>query len=216
MKIITINLPEKYLDAIQTLINAKTYPSRSEAIRMALRNFLLNEQAFYKTLGSMKPMFLVESKKAPRMETIKPNIGKTEVREKEEQLAPEPFRSNKKPKQFINLFHGELYWNLIISFLYEKEMLNTNELNNLLGVNNGTITNEIRRLNMIHPKIIIENKTPNNMPSVYTLNKSMFDRLKNKTVREYFRGDRDLKVLQEKPVPVQNKQIHNCSINEEV
>lgn len=117
MKIITINLPEKYLDAIQTLIDAKTYPSRSEAIRMALRNFLLNEQAFYKTLGSMKPMFLVESKKAPRMETIKPNIGKTEV---------------------------------------------------------------------------------------------------NKTVREYFRGDRDLKVLQEKPVPVQNKQIHNCSINEEV
>ncbi|MHA2288597.1 MAG: ribbon-helix-helix domain-containing protein, partial [Promethearchaeota archaeon] len=39
MKIITINLPEKYLEAIQTLNDLGIYPSRSEAIRTALSEF---------------------------------------------------------------------------------------------------------------------------------------------------------------------------------
>ena len=43
MKIITINLPEKYLSAIQTLNDLGIYPSRSEAIRIALRDFLNEE-----------------------------------------------------------------------------------------------------------------------------------------------------------------------------
>ena len=43
MQIITINLPEKYLDAIQILNDYKIYPSRSEAIRIALKQFLANE-----------------------------------------------------------------------------------------------------------------------------------------------------------------------------
>ena len=47
MKIITINLPEKYLAAIQILQDNSIYPSRSEAIRSALRDFLTNELKFY-------------------------------------------------------------------------------------------------------------------------------------------------------------------------
>jgi len=43
VKIITINLPEKYLSAIQTLCTFGAYPSRSEAVRIALRDFLNNE-----------------------------------------------------------------------------------------------------------------------------------------------------------------------------
>ena len=43
MKIITINLPEKYLEAIQTLNDLGIYPSRSEAIRTALSEFLDEE-----------------------------------------------------------------------------------------------------------------------------------------------------------------------------
>jgi len=41
MQIITINLPEKYLAAIKTLNECGVYPSRSEAIRIALRDFLM-------------------------------------------------------------------------------------------------------------------------------------------------------------------------------
>ena len=43
MRIITINLPEKYLDAIQVLNDLGLYPSRSEAIRAALGDFLKDE-----------------------------------------------------------------------------------------------------------------------------------------------------------------------------
>lgn len=50
MKIITINLPEKYLSAIQILNDLDIYPSRSEAIRIALRDFLTNELKMYQEL----------------------------------------------------------------------------------------------------------------------------------------------------------------------
>ena len=50
MQIITINLPEKYLEAIQILNDYKIYPSRSEAIRNALERFLTNELKMDKEL----------------------------------------------------------------------------------------------------------------------------------------------------------------------
>lgn len=44
MKIITINLPESYLKAVDSLVgNEYLYPSRSEAIRVAVREFLIKE-----------------------------------------------------------------------------------------------------------------------------------------------------------------------------
>lgn len=46
MKIITINLPEKYLAAIQVLQDMGVYPSRSEALRVALKQFLVKELKF--------------------------------------------------------------------------------------------------------------------------------------------------------------------------
>lgn len=52
MKIITINLPEKYLAAIQTLNDLGIYPSRSEAIRIALGDFLEEELKMYHKLDN--------------------------------------------------------------------------------------------------------------------------------------------------------------------
>jgi len=62
MRIITINLPEKYLDAIQILNDLNIYPSRSEAIRIALDNFLKDELKMYEDLEENKFQMLVESK----------------------------------------------------------------------------------------------------------------------------------------------------------
>ena len=50
MKIITINLPELYLSAIQILNDLGVYPSRSEAIRIALKDFLDDELKLYENL----------------------------------------------------------------------------------------------------------------------------------------------------------------------
>ena len=62
MKIITINLPEKYLDAIQILNDMNLYPSRSEAIRTALSNFLSKELKMYNDLDDESFKILIRSK----------------------------------------------------------------------------------------------------------------------------------------------------------
>jgi antitoxin ParD1/3/4 len=44
MKIVTVNVPESYVDAINKLIGQEgLYPSRSELIRCAVRDFLIKE-----------------------------------------------------------------------------------------------------------------------------------------------------------------------------
>ena len=62
MKIITINLPEKYLQAIQILNDMGVYPSRSEAIRTALNEFLAKELKMYNDLDDENFSILIRSK----------------------------------------------------------------------------------------------------------------------------------------------------------
>lgn len=62
MKIITINLPEKYLCAMQILNDMGIYPSRSEIIRMALQEFLSRDFKLYKDLNDESFKMLMRSK----------------------------------------------------------------------------------------------------------------------------------------------------------
>lgn len=43
MKIVTVKLPEAYLEGIDMLVDAGIYTSRSEAIRVAIRDLLKKE-----------------------------------------------------------------------------------------------------------------------------------------------------------------------------
>lgn len=43
MKLITVHLPEAYLNGIDRLVSNDAYPNRSEAIRVAVRDLLKNE-----------------------------------------------------------------------------------------------------------------------------------------------------------------------------
>ena len=45
MKLITLYLPETYIDALDQLVGDRYYPNRAEAIRMAIRD-LLSEEAW--------------------------------------------------------------------------------------------------------------------------------------------------------------------------
>jgi Arc/MetJ-type ribon-helix-helix transcriptional regulator len=49
MKVVTVHLPEAYLEAIDELVRRKMYPNRAEAIRMAVRDLIKNE---FKTIMS--------------------------------------------------------------------------------------------------------------------------------------------------------------------
>ena len=66
MKIITINLPEKYLSAIKVLNDLGIYPSRSEAIRVALRDFLPDELKMYEELDEESLSFLLKNRSTER------------------------------------------------------------------------------------------------------------------------------------------------------
>ncbi|MCD6509821.1 MAG: type II toxin-antitoxin system ParD family antitoxin [Thermoprotei archaeon] len=43
MKLITVHLPESYIEGLNELIKQRMYPSRSEAIRAAVRDLLKKE-----------------------------------------------------------------------------------------------------------------------------------------------------------------------------
>ena len=62
IKNITINLPECYDKAIQKLIKKRIIPSRSEAVRTALREFLLREFNNLKLLEYFDKKIRVEKK----------------------------------------------------------------------------------------------------------------------------------------------------------
>ncbi|UYP46445.1 hypothetical protein NEF87_002730 [Candidatus Lokiarchaeum ossiferum] len=46
MKLITLNLPEPYLEGLEKLVQEELYPNRSEAIRHAVRDLIRKEKAF--------------------------------------------------------------------------------------------------------------------------------------------------------------------------
>ena len=62
MKIITINLPKRYLAAMKNLQDLGFYPSRSEQIRVALHEFLSKELKMYKDLGDDTFKMLMRSR----------------------------------------------------------------------------------------------------------------------------------------------------------
>jgi Arc/MetJ-type ribon-helix-helix transcriptional regulator len=55
MKIVTVNIPESYLDSIVKLVGENgLYPSRSELIRVAVRDFLLRELKLANNMAKYK------------------------------------------------------------------------------------------------------------------------------------------------------------------
>ena len=43
MKVVTVHLPEAYVEAIDNLVKKGYYPNRAEAIRMAVRDLIRRE-----------------------------------------------------------------------------------------------------------------------------------------------------------------------------
>lgn len=57
MKLITLRLPEKYVESLDQFVAEKFYPSKNEAIRMAIRDLVSSEvwQRQRKTVGGLQP-----------------------------------------------------------------------------------------------------------------------------------------------------------------
>ncbi len=76
MKIITINLPERYLKAIKTLKDMGIYPSRSEAVRTALDGFLEEEVKFFDEIKQNNLDVIIRSSLKNRKSTGWDNNGR--------------------------------------------------------------------------------------------------------------------------------------------
>ncbi|MFO8019937.1 MAG: type II toxin-antitoxin system ParD family antitoxin [Promethearchaeia archaeon] len=50
MKLISLNLPESYLNILETLVTQSRFPNRSEAIRVAIRDLIKTEYMIDETL----------------------------------------------------------------------------------------------------------------------------------------------------------------------
>lgn len=77
MKIITVNLPQSYLKMIDRLTGDEAlYPSRSELIRVAVRDFLINELQAAKSFTSYQEQSITQ--KIPKTEIateeVDPNL----------------------------------------------------------------------------------------------------------------------------------------------
>jgi Arc/MetJ-type ribon-helix-helix transcriptional regulator len=70
MKIITINLSEPHVKALQVLQDLGLYPSRSEAIRVAIRDFLQRKLGFSQKLDEMDAQPSAHEKIAPAAQAV--------------------------------------------------------------------------------------------------------------------------------------------------
>ncbi|HEC92893.1 MAG TPA: ribbon-helix-helix protein, CopG family [Candidatus Atribacteria bacterium] len=73
MKIVTVNVPDSYVDAMEKLVGEDgLYPSRSELIRCAVREFLIKELELAKKLIPKQPE--IKEQKENEKEKEKDNI----------------------------------------------------------------------------------------------------------------------------------------------
>lgn len=184
MRIITINLPEKYLVAIQILIDLKIYPNRSEAIRKALKEFLHAESIMSDELefdafkALMKPSCEGLEKSIPITKEPEPKVSAINSIK-----SPKSMKPMEKPKILYKLFHGELTFNYIVSYLKESKIpLNTYELADKLKINYSTVNNELNKLMKQAPKLIKPEKRrtkkgEGTLRWYYSLNESSFNQL---------------------------------------
>ncbi|MFX1260492.1 MAG: ribbon-helix-helix domain-containing protein [Promethearchaeota archaeon] len=75
MKVVTICLPESYVEGLDKLIGQSKYPNRSEVIRIAIRDLLVDELWGNRTPSKSVPLIaqIQELAAAPKVAPIEPS-----------------------------------------------------------------------------------------------------------------------------------------------
>lgn len=124
MKIVTVNVPEAYIDAMDKLIGEDNiHSSRSELIRVATREFLLQEVKILENTPIEKP----EPKTCPY--TI---IRKLENPTEDIEDTPKKNFEHAKPKQFIH-YTKDFALDLTLSLIHENPNITNERLAELTG-----------------------------------------------------------------------------------
>jgi Arc/MetJ-type ribon-helix-helix transcriptional regulator len=159
MKVVTVNVPESYIEAIKKLVgNDGLYPSRSELIRVAVRKFLLKELEMVKGIKRQK-----ESKNEDD-DTVKIPINKKSKKgDSIEDI--EPFKHN-------------LSYLKIIKYLFENKPKTTTQI--ALAIDKSRHPTKVI-LNKLQKKIPQILRNPNNLKDKYYLSEALLKEMaKNK------------------------------------
>jgi antitoxin ParD1/3/4 len=73
MRVVTICLPESYVEGVDKLIGQNKYPNRSEVIRIAIRDLLVDELWGERKVSGGIPLVTQLERMALLTETTKPN-----------------------------------------------------------------------------------------------------------------------------------------------
>ena len=73
MRVVTICLPESYVEGVDKLIGQNKYPNRSEVIRIAIRDLLVDELWGERKISGGVPLVTQLEKMALMSEAQKPN-----------------------------------------------------------------------------------------------------------------------------------------------
>lgn len=74
MKVVTICLPESYVDGLDKLIGQSKYPNRSEVIRIAIRDLLVDELWGNRTLSNSLPLVAQLEKLTSAQNPVEPSV----------------------------------------------------------------------------------------------------------------------------------------------
>lgn len=181
-RIITINVPEDYLDRMDDLIDLNIYQNRSDIVRIALKRFVVKELEH--SLDLERKTFLDLMRHDPRKKSLKKKRRSPSPRKpmkKEEKINPHlinyEFKQLTQPRRLYKIFHGELYFNHVISHLAEREgFVSYETLAGLLGVKEANTI--IYKLDLKAPGLLIRG------PEGCKLKKKKFEKLMKEVKNE--------------------------------
>jgi len=120
MKIVTVNVPESYIDSIEKLVGGNgLYPSRSELIRVAVREFLIRELKMADNMAKYKEeeVEAVDEDKYVRIPTERLNGDNQIVREFKTYKIIKRLNYDNQTQQKED--HGKFTWKLEFNQTYD-------------------------------------------------------------------------------------------------
>lgn len=192
MKIVTVNLPEKYIEEMDKLVkNKELYPSRSELIRCATRDFIKKELTLFRNMQYKKkeqkrinqdpslvqiPIELKDENNEPvhmvRTYKVVKKLDTSSSENKKYEM--KPFQQ---PEKMLNVFPRNLYYNYAISHLYEKGELDAKGLGLLLGVVQSYAGKVMADIMKDYPGLIIKKQGyRHGNGKIYSLDKNVLER----------------------------------------
>jgi len=145
MKICTINVPETYIEAIAKLVGKDgLYPSRSELVRVAVREFLIKELRIAETMKRYGEESNINQEGDEGTNYVRVPINKKDSRETSEAL------------ESIIVFNNPFYDEVLQCLIKNKIFISPNDLARQIDISTETATEQLQCLQKKYKQFVKE------------------------------------------------------------